>query len=74
MAFPVWYKGQRVGDYTADLVVGAQLVVELKCVESFSNAHLAMCINYLRASGLPLALLINFQKPKVDWKRVVYSR
>lgn len=36
------------------------------------DEHLAQCINYLRASGLKLALLVNFQKPKVEWKRVVY--
>jgi len=67
------YKGQAVGTYLADLVVEDQVVVELKCVDSFSNEHLAKCINYLKASGLRLALLINFQKPKVEWKRIVYG-
>jgi GxxExxY protein len=72
--FPVIYKNRCVGEYVADLVVEDQLVVELKCVESFSSAHLATCINYLKASGLHLALLINFQKPRIEWKRIVYSR
>jgi GxxExxY protein len=48
-------------------------LVELKCVDTFSNEHLAQCINYLKASGLRLALLINFQCPKVEWKRVVFG-
>ncbi len=69
--FTVDYKGQPVGEYLADLVVEDQIIVELKCVECFSNQHLATCINYLRASRLRLALLINFQKPKVEWKRVI---
>lgn len=72
--FPVYYKGRKAGDYHADLVVEDVLIVELKCVDAFSSQYLAQCINYLRASGLSLALLINFQKPKVEWKRVVYSR
>ena len=74
VAFPVAYKGQWIGEYVADLVVGDRLIVELKCVESFSNQHIAQCINYLKASGLHLALLINFQKPRIEWKRIVYSR
>ena len=71
--FPVVYKGKPVGVYTADLVVRDPLLVEVKCVDSFSYEHLAQCINYLKASGLKLALLINFRRPKVEWKRVVYN-
>ena len=55
----------------ADLVVEEKVIVELKCVERFANEHLAQCINYLKASHLRVALLINFQKPKVEWKRVL---
>jgi GxxExxY protein len=67
----VMYKGQSVGDYFADVLVEDALVVELKCAERLSNEHTAQCLNYLRASGLTLCLLVNFQKPKVEWKRVV---
>jgi len=73
VAFPVAYKGQCIGDYVADLVVEDRLIVELKCVDSFSNQHMAQCINYLKASGLKVALLVNFQKPKLEWRRVAYS-
>jgi GxxExxY protein len=65
------YKGSSVGEYLADLVVDDQIIVELKCVDAFATQHLAVCLNYLRASGLRLALLINFQKPKVEWKRII---
>ncbi len=71
--YSVLYKGQRVGEYVADLLVEDRILVELKCVDSFSNEHLAQCINYLKAAQLRLALLINFQKPKVEWKRIVYG-
>jgi len=67
----VLYKGQRVGDYFADLVVEDVLVLDLKCVERLSTQHTAQCLNYLRASGRTVCLLINFQRPQVEWKRVV---
>ena len=71
--FPVAYKGKHVGTYSADLVVEGRLLVEVKCVEQFSNEHLAQCINYLKASGLHLGLLINFRRSRVEWKRVVHE-
>jgi GxxExxY protein len=71
VAFPISYKGLRVGDYVADFVVAERLLVELKCVDCFSNEHLAQCINYLKASGLKP--LINFQHPKLEWRRVILS-
>ena len=74
VSFPISYKGKYLGEYAADLVVGEKVIVELKCVDPFANEHLAQCINYLKASRLSVALLINFQKPKVEWKRVLLDR
>ncbi len=65
-SFPVCYKGQCVGEYCADLLVDQKVIVELKCVDRLGNEHLAQCINYLKASGLRMALLINFQRPTVE--------
>jgi GxxExxY protein len=67
------YKGQVVGEYFADILVEDVVVIELKCVERLANEHLAQCLNYLKASGRPICLLINFQKPKVEWKRIMCS-
>ena len=67
----VTYKGHTVGEYFADILVEDVLVVELKCVERLGNEHTAQCLNYLRGSGQTLCLLVNFQKPKVEWKRIV---
>ena len=68
------YKGQYAGEYMADLVVGDMVIVELKCVDRLANEHLAQCINYPKASGLRVALLINFRKPKLEWKRVLLDQ
>ena len=70
-SFPVVYKGHCVGEYFADILVEDALVVELKCVDRLAGEHTAQCLNYLRASGRTVCLLVNFQKPKVEWKRVV---
>jgi GxxExxY protein len=72
VSYPVVYQGQCVGEYVADLLVEDKVLVELKCVDRSSNEHLAQCLNYLKASRLRLALLINFQKPKVEWRRIIY--
>jgi len=66
----VYYDGQVVGEYTADLLVDGVLLVELKAVKELDNIHLAQCVNYLRATNLRLCLLMNFAKPKVDIRRV----
>lgn len=70
-SFTVDYKGQRIGEYYADILVEDVLVVELKCVEHFANEHTAQCLNYLRASGRSVCLLVNFQKSKAEWRRIV---
>ncbi len=68
---PVSYKGIPVGDYYADILVEDCLILELKCVEMLASVHKSQVINYLRATGLHLALILNFQASKVVWHRVV---
>lgn len=72
-ALKITYKGQNVGEYFADILVEDSVVLELKCVDRLAADHTAQCLNYLRASGLTVCLLINFQSPKVEWKRVVHE-
>ena len=69
--FRVSYKGQKVGEYFADILVEDVLVVEIKCAERLAHVHTAQCLNYLRASGRTVCLLVNFQRPRVEWKRIV---
>jgi GxxExxY protein len=67
----VRYDGVVVGDYVADLLVDAAVLLELKSVRSLDEVHVAQCLNYLKASGLRVCLLINFGTPRVEIKRVV---
>src|ERR1043166_2484236 len=66
-----YYDGIVVGDYEADLVVEGRVLVELKAVQGIDDIHYAQCLNYLKATGIQICLLINFGKPKVEVKRVV---
>jgi len=69
--FSIGYKGCSVGEYYADIFVEGALLVELKCVERLGNEQTAQCLNYLKASGVELCLLVNFQRARVEVKRVV---
>jgi len=67
----VYYKGTVVGNFFADILVEKCILVELKALNSLDNNHQAQCLNYLKASGLNLCLLLNFGKPKVEIKRII---
>ena len=68
---PVLYDGVVVGEYFADLLVERMLIVEVKAVRYFDEVHKAQCLNYLKATGLTICLLVNFGNPKVEVKRIV---
>ena len=57
---PVRYKGQLVGDYVADLVIGDKVIVEVKAMAGLDGSHEAQLINYLKATGIEVGLLLNF--------------
>ena len=67
----VTYEGAVVGEFVADLLVDDRVVVELKAAKALDDIHLAQCLNYLKATGLSVCLLINFGRPKVQIKRIV---
>lgn len=66
----VLYDGVIVGDYVADIVVENAVIIELKACKAIDDAHVAQCLNYLKTTGLPICLLINFGT-KVEIKRLV---
>ena len=73
--FPITvkYKDEVVGDYFADIMVEDKIILEIKAIESLSKIHEAQLLNYLRATGITIGLLINFKHPKADIKRLVWK-
>jgi GxxExxY protein len=67
--FKIYFQGAEVGKYFADLVIEGTVLLELKAVKAFDDVHSAQCLNLLRATNLPICLLVNFAKPKVAIKR-----
>jgi GxxExxY protein len=68
---PVTYKDTLVGDYVADFVIDGKLIVEIKASSQLDKAHQAQSMHYLAATGLRLALLINFGASSLEYKRII---
>ena len=68
----VYYQGQLVGEYYADLVVNNCVILELKSAETISRAHEAQLINYLRATEFEVGLLLNFGQT-AEYRRKIFE-
>lgn len=72
LPLPVWFRGEKIGDFRADLVVNGDVIVELKATRMMETAHEAQLLNDLRASSIEVGLLLNFgPAPKI--KRMVFG-
>jgi GxxExxY protein len=67
------YDGKAIGEHRLDLLVAGTVVVELKACRGIEDIHLATARSYLKATSLPLALVINFARPTLDIRRVVLT-
>lgn len=66
------YKGTALEKYyIADFCVFDKIIIEIKAVEHLDSSHVAQVINYLKATGFKLGLLINFGAKSLEWKRIV---
>jgi GxxExxY protein len=69
---PVYYKGEMVGDFYADITIDDKIVLELKAVKSIATEHEAQLMNYLRATDAEVGLLLNFG-PEPQMRRIVFT-
>ncbi len=68
----VYFQGAVVGEYFADILVDEQLILELKSVDKISDAHRAQALNYLKATGKKLAIILNFGKERLEYERLAF--
>jgi GxxExxY protein len=70
-AVAVYFEGEKIGDYYADILVEDKIILELKSVEKIVDAHRAQVLHYLKATGLQLAIILNFAKEQLESERLV---
>ena len=66
----VTFRDEIVGDFYADILVEDKIIIELKAAKALAPEHQAQLINYLKATGIEVGLLINFGKPKLEYRRL----
>ncbi len=67
----VAFEGEVAGNYYADILVENKIILEIKSAEQIIDAHRAQALHYLKATGLRLAIILNFGKEKLEYERMV---
>ena len=68
--FPIVYRNVKVGEYIPDLIVMETVVVETKTIDRISAHELGQMLNYLRITKLEVGLILNFKRPRLEWRHV----
>src|SRR5439155_7886998 len=69
---PVWFRGQKVGDFVADVLVDKSVLLELKAARMLDSSHEAQLLNYLRATEIEVGILFNFGI-KPEFRRLAFD-
>jgi GxxExxY protein len=67
----VFFEGEKVGEYFADILVEDKIILELKTVDALSDVHRAQALNYLKATNIRLAIILNFKNESLEYERIV---
>jgi GxxExxY protein len=70
VSLPVWFRGKKIGDFKADIVVENKVLLELKAARRIDPAHEAQTIHYLKSTDIEVALLLNFG-PRAEFRRLL---
>jgi GxxExxY protein len=72
--YDVRYKTVKVGEYVPDLITFDKAIVDTKVIERIGQHELAQMLNYLKITGMPVGLILNFKRSKLEWKRVILDK
>ncbi len=70
-SYDVLYKTVKVGEYIPDLIVYGFVVVDTKVIDRITDHELGQMLNYLKITGHPVGLILNFKRGRLEWKRVI---
>ena len=71
VAVNLFYKEEKIGRYILDFIVENKVIIETKARESYSPNFFKQTLAYLKQTNLPLAILVNFRRPKLEYKRII---
>jgi GxxExxY protein len=69
--YDVLYKSVKVAEYVPDIIASRGIVVDVKVIERITNHELGQMLNYLKVTGHPVGVILNFGHARLEWKRVV---
>jgi GxxExxY protein len=69
----VYYQGEVVGEYFADILVDEKVILELKATAEIAKSHESQLVNYLKATGIQVRLVLNFG-PKAEFRRKIFTK
>ncbi|QQR87705.1 MAG: GxxExxY protein [Flavobacteriales bacterium] len=68
--FPVLYRSIQVGEFIPDLIALNTVVIDTKTIDAIGDHEIGQMLNYLRCTGLEIGLIINFKRPRLEWRHV----
>lgn len=72
--FPLLYRQVKVGEFVPDLIAFENVIIDTKTIERITDLEVGQMLNYLRITGHPVGLIINFKHPRLEYRRVVFKR
>lgn len=68
--YPIFYRGIQISEFVPDLIAFGKIIVDAKVIERITDQEIGQMINYLKVTGLPVGLILNFKNPKLEFRRV----
>lgn len=69
--YPIFYRDVQISEFVPDLIVFGKIIVDTKVIERITDIEIGQMLNYLKVTGLPVGLILNFKNPKLEVRRVV---
>lgn len=69
--YPIFYRGVQISEFVPDLIAFGKIIVDAKVIDRITDQEIGQMLNYLKVTGLPVGLILNFKNPKLEFRRVV---